>query len=275
MTDSHRRAAMAERAARAGGAVARQSFRGELTVETKADKTDLVTETDRDAQRQVIATIREEFPDDVIIAEEEALPVGTDGDGGLVETVPERGDAWVIDPIDGTSNFSRGTGLWTTSVAAVVDREPVGSASYFPVYGDVYGAGPDSATRDGSSLRVSTASDPETFAAGLVGRWTRGESEQFGDICAGLNEHLGDVRRLGSMQATLAYVAAGGLEAAIATTDHHPWDSVAGVHLVRSAGGRVTDLAGERWAIDSDGLVASCGTAHDAVVSAVRDGLGL
>ena len=64
MTDGHHRAAVAERAARAGGAVARKQFRGDLAVETKANKNDVVTETDRDAQAQVVATVREEFPDD-------------------------------------------------------------------------------------------------------------------------------------------------------------------------------------------------------------------
>ena len=132
---------MAERAARAGGAVARQAFRGDLRVETKADKNDPVTETDRDAQRQVIATIRGEFPGDAVLAEEDALPVGVGGPAGeddtdlLVDELPENGDAWVVDPIDGTANFARGLGLWTTSVAAVVDREPVGSATYVPVAG--------------------------------------------------------------------------------------------------------------------------------------------
>ena len=271
MADAHRRAAMAERAVRAGGAVARQSFREDLRVETKADAMDPVTEADRDTQRQVIATIREEFPGDAIIAEEDALPVGVDGDDTpLVEELPESGDAWVIDPIDGTTNFTRGLRTWVTSVAAVVDREPVGAATYAPAAGDVYTAGPESATRDGTTLSVSETEDPETFVAGVVGRWLADGAAELGGLSEGLVEHLGDSRRFGSMQATLAYLADGGLDAVVGPMAHAPWDSVAGVYLVRSAGGTVTDIDGDSWTVDSEGLVASNGRAHDAVLDAVQ-----
>jgi myo-inositol-1(or 4)-monophosphatase len=262
---------MAERAARAGGTIARQSFRGELRVETKADKNDLVTETDRDAQRQVLSEIREEFSADAIVAEEDALPVGVDADDdALAESIPDRGDAWVVDPIDGTTNFSRGLRMWATSVAAVVDGEPVGSATYLPAHGDVYAAGPDSATRDGTTLSVSDADDPETFGVGLTGRWRATEAAAFGEVCETLVANLGDVRRFGSMQATLAFLADGGLDAVVTTERQSPWDTLAGVHLVRSAGGTVTDLDGDPWETDSDGFVATNGEAHDAVLDAVR-----
>jgi myo-inositol-1(or 4)-monophosphatase len=268
---------MVERAARAGGAVARQSFRGELRVETKADENDPVTEVDRDAQRQVIATIREEFPGDAILAEEDAVPVGVDdsGEGGdaLVDELPESGDAWVVDPIDGTANFTRGLGLWTTSVAAVVDREPVAAATYAPTAGDVYTAGPDSATRNGTTLAVSETDDPGTFIVGLVGRWYPGEADELGGLCEALTERVGDTRRFGSMQATLAYLSDGGLDAVVGPVEHAPWDSLAGAHLVREAGGTVTDAHGDPWAVDSEGFVASNGEAHEAVVDAVRTGI--
>jgi len=279
MADAHRRAAMAERAARAGGAVARQAFRGDLRVETKADKMDPVTETDRDAQRQVVATIDGEFSGDPILAEEDALPVGLGGPADedaadpLVDELPETGDAWIVDPIDGTANFARGLGLWTTTVAAVVDREPVGSATYVPVAGDVYTAGPDSASRDGTTLEVSEVTDPETFAAGVVGRWLADGAAEFGALGESLVERLGDTRRFGSMQATLAYLADGGLDAVVGPMAHEPWDSVAGVHLVREAGGTVTDVHGDPWAVDSEGIVASNGHAHEAVLDAVQSAL--
>jgi len=275
MVDAHRRVAMAERAARAGGAVARQSFREDLRVETKADKNDPVTDADRDAQRQVVATIREEFPGDAVLAEEDALPLGVDDDSAdvLVEELPENGDAWVIDPIDGTANFARGVGLWTTSVAAVVDREPVAAATYAPTAGDVYTAGPDSASRDGTTLSTSDTDDPETFLVGIVGRWYPEGAGEFGGLCETLTERVGDTRRFGSMQATLAYLADGGLDAVVGPMAHAPWDSMAGAHLVREAGGTVTDVHGDPWAVDSEGFVASNGRAHDTVVKAVQTGI--
>jgi myo-inositol-1(or 4)-monophosphatase len=65
-------------------------------------------------------------------------------------------------------------------------------------------------------------------------------------------------------------VAAGSLEGTLTTVDANPWDTVAGVHMVRQAGGTVTDLDGEPWRHDSTGLVASNGEAHDELVAAAR-----
>jgi len=272
MTDAHHRAAIAERAARAGGVVAREQFRRGIAVETKGDKTDLVTQADRDAQHQVLATIREEFPGDRFVCEEEAPQLsGPESEAeapALVESVPENGSAWIVDPIDGTTNFVRGIRTWTTSVTAVVDGEPVGSATYMPAVGDLYAAGPESVTRDGKTMGVSENDDPETFLAAITNRW--GDSAAFGDVCRATAEAFGDVRRLGSFQATLALLADGGFDAAVCTQPANPWDTVAGVHMVRAAGGTVTDVHGDRWHHDSEGVVASNGTDHEAVLSAVR-----
>lgn len=270
--DATRRAALAERAARAGGVVAREQFRAELDVETKAHENDFVTETDREAQRQVLGTIRREFPDDALVVEEQALPPGTDpGTVDLRESVPGTGAAWVVDPIDGTGNFVRGIRFWATSVAAVVDGKPVGVATALPAEGDVYAAGPESVTRNGSALSVSDRTDPGTFAVGLVGWWPMRQDGRFAGLVGAAGDRFGDLRRLGSMQGTLALVADGGLEAAVTPASPHPWDALAGVHLVRRAGGTATDLRGNPWRHDSEGLVVSNGTAHDAVLASVRE----
>ncbi|WP_123537561.1 inositol monophosphatase family protein [Halosimplex salinum] len=271
MTDAHRRVAVAERAARAGGAVARQSFRGDLAVETKADKNDLVTESDRDAQRQAVSTLRAEFPNDAVVGEEDAVPLGTPGEAvEILSTVPESGDTWVVDPIDGTANFARGLRTWATAISAVVDGEIVAAATYLPATEDVYAAGDGPGTRNGNALAVSDRTDPETFAAAPVGRFERDAGAELGAIAEAVVERLGDFRRFGSMQTTLAFVASGELDAAFATYTPDPWDTLAGIHLVRRAGGTVTDLAGEQWTRESEGIVASNGEAHEVVCEVAR-----
>jgi myo-inositol-1(or 4)-monophosphatase len=277
MPDSHHRAALAERAARAGGVVARQEFRGDLAVETKANKNDIVTETDRDAQAQVVATVREEFPDDLFLCEEDldtrSGPETAETPPTGVDHVPDQGSAWVVDPIDGTTNFVRGLRTWATSVAALSDGETVGAATYMPSMGDLYSAGPESATRDGATLSVSDRTDPETFVVTPVGWWDMDDRGEFGRLCSAVVERFGDMRRIGSFQATLAFVADGALDGAVGTTRTNPWDTLAGVHMVRQAGGTVTDLDGERWRHDSVGLVASNGEAHDDLVAAANAAL--
>ena len=271
MTDAHQRVAVAERAARAGGAVARQAFRGDLTVETKTDKNDLVTESDRDAQRQVVSTLHGEFPNDAIVGEEDAVPLGTPGDSvEILSEVPESGDVWVVDPIDGTTNFSRGMRTWATAVAAVVDRRIVAGAVYLPAVEDVYAAGTETGARNGNALAVSDRTDPETFVAAPIGRFDRGSGDDLGAVSAAIVDRLADVRRIGSMQATLAAVASGELDATFSTYFLYPWDSLAGIHLVRQAGGTVTGLDGEPWTFESDAVVASNGAAHEAVCEVAR-----
>jgi myo-inositol-1(or 4)-monophosphatase len=277
MEDATRRATVAERAARAGGAVALERFRTDLTVETKADATDPVTEADREAQAAVVASLHEAFPSDAFVCEEEATPVGEGGihDGvGTVEirrSLPETGEAWVVDPIDGTANFVRGGRFWATAVAAVVDGDPVAAATYLPAQEDVYTAGPEETTRNGDAVSVSGRSDPEAFAVALIGRWTGSTADQYVSLFRACTRRFGDVRRLGSMQGVLALVAAGGLDAAFMPGRPHPWDAVAGVHLVRSAGGTATDVGGEPWHHASEGLVVSNGVRHGRVLDAVRE----
>lgn len=269
MDETHR-AAVAERAARAGGVVARETFRQEVAVETKADKTDVVTVADRDAQRQVVATVRREFPEDPFLCEEELRVAGPESVERR-EAVPASGPVWVVDPIDGTANYARGLRYWATVVAALVDGNPVGVATYLPAQEDIYTAGPESVTHNGEPMRVSDRSDPETFALGAVGRWPR---EDGGARLDDLGSRFGDIRRVGSMQATLALVASGSLEGAVATGTPHPWDSIAGAELVRQAGGVVTDLRGGPWTHGSTGLVASNDRAHDHLLDAVDESVG-
>jgi len=258
---SDERAAVAERAAMAGGAVAEASFRGEFEVETKDGDTDYVTETDRAAQETVVEHVREAYPDDVVVGEEE----------GARSQVPESGPAWVVDPIDGTNNFVRGLRVWATAVAAVVDGEPVAAAVVAPALDDAFLGGDRPPTRNGDPIRVSDVSDPERGTVVPTVWWGRNRRDEYARACEAIVSRFGDLRRLGCAQASLATLAAGSVEGVITNVRCNPWDTVAGVHLVRAAGGTVTDLEGNRWRHDSRGLVASNGALHDEVLAAARE----
>jgi myo-inositol-1(or 4)-monophosphatase len=271
MSDGIHRAALAERAARAGGVVARKQFRGPLQVEQKSNETDLVSDADRAAQRQVIVTIRQEFPDEPLICEEESLPPGVDESVRLHDEVPETGPAWVVDPIDGTNNYVRGIRFWATSVTAVSDGEPVATATYLPAEDDIYTAGPESATRNGDSLSVSDRTDPQSFTVGLIGHWPgRGD---YATLLRHSGTTFGDTRRFGCLQGVLALVAAGSLDAAFMPETPLPWDALGGVQLIRQAGGTVTDVHGQRFTNGAEGLVVSNGRTHETVLDAVSESL--
>ncbi|ESP87145.1 inositol monophosphatase family protein [Candidatus Halobonum tyrrellensis] len=263
MHDDPSRAAVARRAARAGAAVASERFRTDLAVETKTEETDVVTQADRDAQRRVVETLREAFPDDAVVGEEDDER----------KTVPDEGPAWVVDPIDGTNNYVRGIRVFATAVAAVADGEPLAAAVDLPAVGDTYASDADGAFRDGDPASVSGVDDPELATAAPTVWWGFDRRDEYAAACRGIVERCADMRRFGCAQATLAMVADGAIEGTITNVRCHPWDTVAGVHLVRQAGGRVTDLDGDRWRHDSRGLVASNGepAVHDALLAAARD----
>ena len=254
------RAETAIRAARAGASVAESRFRGDLDVERKGEKTDVVTEADREAQRAVIEVVRDDYPEDAVVGEEE----------DALKAVPEEGATWVVDPIDGTSNYVRGTRVWTTSVAAVLDGEPVVAANVAPSLGDTYTAGGDGPTRNDEPLSVSREDDPGACTVSPTFWWGFDRRDEYAAACREAVERFGDIRRIGSAQLTLSMVAAGELDGAFTNLYTNPWDTVAGVRMVREAGGTVTDLHGDRWRHDSEGLVASNGRVHDELLAAAR-----
>ena len=261
--DGDVRVAVAERAARAGAAVAREAFRRGLDVETKGAKTDVVTEADREAQRRIREVLRRSYPDDAFVGEENDARAD----------VPAEGAAWIVDPIDGANNFTRESPTWGTAVAAVVDGDCVAAATVLPALGDAYVAGPEGATRNGTGIAVSDRTDPEAFTVAPTMWWELDRRDEFAAVCRGIVERFGDLRRIGCAQATLALVADGGLDGVATNVVAHPWDSVGGVHLVRRAGGVVTDVHGEPWTPGAEGLVASNGVAHDEVLAAAREPL--
>lgn len=251
----------ARRAARAGAAVAEGLFRTDLVVETKSGKTDVVTRADQEAQDAVVEVIRETYPDDALVGEEE----------DTLDVVPAEGTAWVIDPIDGTNNYVRGLHVWATSVAAVVDGDPVAAATVSPTIGDEFVAWSGGARRNGDPIAVSERTDPETFSVAPTIWWAFDRRDEYAAACRAIVERFGDMRRFGSAQATLAMIAAGSLEATITNVDANSWDTIAGAYLVERAGGVVTGLEGEPWNNDTVGLVASNGTRHDEVLAAARE----
>jgi len=261
MTDeTARRVAVAERAATAGAEHAADLFRTDLDVETKDGKTDVVTRADREAQRRVIEVIGEAFPEDAIVGEEDDER----------KTVPEDGAAWVIDPIDGTNNFVRGVPVWATSVAAVVDGEPVGAANVLPALDESYVADGSETRLNGQAVSVSDEDDPEACAVCPTIYWDWDRRDEYSAACDAIVRRFGDLRRYGCAQAVLSMVATGGLDGVVTNVAANPWDSVAGVHAVRRAGGTVTDLHGDRWRHDSTGIVASNGEIHEELLDVAR-----
>jgi myo-inositol-1(or 4)-monophosphatase len=152
----------------------------------------------------------------------------------------------------------------------VTEAGTAASANAFPALGDTYVAGPDGARRNGERVAVSDVSEPERALVAPLMLWTRERRDEFAAATRAVVTRFDDLRRVGSAQLTLSMIAAGELDGTITNLSPPPWDTVAGVHLIREAGGEVTNLAGDRWSPGDEGLVASNGQLHAEFLSAAR-----
>ncbi|MGI5125695.1 histidinol-phosphatase [Pseudonocardia sp. CA-107938] len=250
---------LALRLADAADAVTLDRFRAaDLQVTSKPDRTP-VTDADTATEAQLRALLAAERPDDVILGEEE---------GGSVAI---RGRGWVIDPIDGTKNFSRGVPVWATLIGLTVDGEATVGVASAPALGRRWWAarGEGAWTDDagGAPRRIAVSRITELADAYL----TTTDARSFADIGKDrqwqeLGESVWETRAFGDFW-MYCLLAEGVLDIAVDAVAN-PWDLAALVPIVTEAGGRLTDLAGSDGFAGGNG-VATNGALHDAVVAAL------
>jgi myo-inositol-1(or 4)-monophosphatase len=179
----------------------------------------------------------------------------------------------VIDPIDGTNNYVGGVPVWTTSVAAVVDGEPVAGVNVAPATGDTFSFVDGEPRLNDEPIAVSDRTDLRAATAIPTFWWAHDDRAAYAAACRGIVERFGDMRRFGSAQLALSYLASGAVDGVVTDLHTNPWDTLVGVGIVRAAGGRVTDRFGDRWRHDSEGLVASNGerSVHGALVDVANE----
>ncbi|TSD98165.1 inositol monophosphatase [Skermania sp. ID1734] len=183
------------------------------------------------------------------------------------------GTTWVLDPIDGTYNYSAGLPLSGMLLALVDDGVPVLGLTWLPFLGERYAATMDGPLlRDGEPLPRLTPGKVETsmigFGAFNVDSRGRIPGKLRFDLLGELSRVCARLRMHGSTGVDLAYTAAGVLGGAV-VFGHHPWDNAAGVALVRAAGGVVTDLVGREWNISSGSVLAAAPGVHEELVEII------
>ena len=243
-------------AAAAGELVARAHARpGTLTAEVKSPG-DYVTDVDRSAERAAIEVLREGAPDIAILAEES---------GG------RRADRmWVIDPVDGTTNFLRGFPVVGVSVALIEEGRPVVGAVAAPLLGETWSAaeGQGAFDREGRRMSVSSHRGAGVVATGFPFR-RKERLPRYLPIMTAALERFEDLRRAGAASLDLAYVAAGAFDGYF-ELGLGLWDIAAGALLVREAGGVVTDWAGDPQALFVSGdILAGTPRWHAAMLEIV------
>lgn len=207
-------------------------WRGRFQVKHKGHA-DLVTQADEAAQEAILRRVRAAFPDHGFIGEEQQL------------SLPGGGEyVWIVDPLDGTTNYVHDLPIYAVSIALARGAELVVGVIYNPATGECFAAERGGgAFLNGKRIETSaTESLSQALVAASLPPKVDEESPAFRQFVAAMKATQA-VRRLGSSALNLAYVAAGRLDAYWATTVH-TWDVAAGMLLAREAGGAVSHVSG-------------------------------
>jgi len=246
-----------EAARRAGQLIAKQ-YPTQRYVSRKGYR-DLVTETDLAAEKVILNLIRDRFPDHTILSEETSA--GEIGDGYT----------WVIDPLDGTSNYTHRVPIFSVSVALLRRGRPLIGVVYDPMRDHLFASQRGSgATLNNQPLQTSVI--PQLSQALIGFDWARDE-EKRNHVLSRLQRvaplcHT--VRALGSAALGLTYVAAGWLDGYFHLA-LHPWDAAAAVLLITEAGGCCTSFDGKPFDVSEPRCVATNGRIHEALLHALRE----
>jgi len=248
----------AVRACRAAGRIQLTSFGTAPPVEHKGE-IDIVTAIDRRSEKAILAIISRAFPGHGVLAE---------------ESDPRAGDAehlWVVDPLDGTTNYSRGFPYFCVSVALARAGRVIVAAVYQPLLGELFtairGRG---AFLNGKRLRVSSEAqlDQAFLATGFPYDIRRSRRTNIDHFARFATRCLA-IRRAGAAALDLAYVAAGRFDG-FWELKLRPWDIAAASLLVEEAGGRITGLAGRPWRLPVRDIVASNARVHDEMLGVIH-----
>lgn len=265
-------------AARAGAEVIRAAAPRVRSIEWRTKKpADFVSEVDVAAEAAVLAVIRRRSPGSAILAEESgnhaagASGPGT-GPGGAIAPEAGSGVVFVVDPLDGTTNFLHGYPEYAVSVGAVVDGGPTAGAIIDVALGETFTAAlGGGAHADGKRLTVSPIDDPMRALIGTGFPFSRVEDvDPYARQLARVMRGAAGVRRAGAAALDLAAVAAGRFEA-FWENMLSPWDIAAGIVLVREAGGVATDLKGVPCLVARTGIVAGNPAMHDWLLRRIND----
>ena len=248
--------------ARQAGAFLKENEGKVSEVKEKGSHTNLVTDIDRKSEAMVVDFIRKNFPSHSILAEEE----GARGAGSEYK--------WIIDPLDGTTNFTHGYPVYCVSIAVERKGEVIAGAVYDPNLHELFSAEKGSGSAmNGMKLRVTSTNDLEHAMLATGFPYDVREDpfnciEHFDSFLL----HSQAIRRLGSAALDICNVANGRLDG-FWEVNLSPWDTAAAVLIATEAGARVTDFKGGRYSIYDKNILLSNGQIHDQMINVLKENL--
>ena len=230
----------------------------EADVTTK-QASDFVTRVDRESEELIKSTIREDFPDHLILAEE------SDRDSA------DGNYRWIIDPLDGTTNFIHGYPAFSVSIALESKGEIILGVIFDPLRNEIFSAEKGKgAFLNGKPIRVSTIKDMgfSLIATGFPFR-QKNVIDDYLKLFKNIFYRVSDIRRAGSAALDLAHLASGRCDGFF-EIGLGPWDIAAGSIIIREAGGTVSDFGGGDQFLETGNIVAANKELHDAMLNEVK-----
>ena len=225
-----------------------------LSVSNRSLSKEVTSSNDHEADKIIIDLIKDRCPDHNLLTEETGLI-----DNGSPYT-------WIIDPLDGSSNFLNHNPFFAVSIALAYDNEPITGVIFAPFLEEMVVARKGhGCTINGRPVHVSdTSTLDKTYIVGCPG----GEKNnvRFAEMEYALHQQIKDFRKIGSAAVECYMVAAGRVDA-FTTLNISSWDVAAGVLCAQEAGGRVSTFDGKPWSLDQNDLLVSNGLVHDALLA--------
>jgi len=246
-------------AASAAGEIIRANWHEPRLIDYKGP-IDLVTSVDRAAEQSIVEVLQGEFPGHSILAEEE-----TETTGAAAEY------RWVVDPLDGTTNFAHGYPQVSVSIALEYREQIIIGLVYDPLRRECFRAVKgQGATLNGAAIRISAVNefDKALLATGFPYDSRENAVFYLSFFKAFLTRCQG-IRRAGSAALDLCYVASGRLDG-FWELKLKPWDIAAGALIVAEAGGSLSDFSGKEFSIAGNETLASNGLIHDEMLQVIR-----
>ena len=246
--------------AKEAGEIIRKGFGTNFSIEYKTNESNLVTEIDKASEKLITEFIKRKYPSHGILAEE----------GGETKNSSEY--IWVVDPIDGTTNFAHGLPIFSVSIGVQKNGKTIAGVVYDVMNDIVYSSGLGSgAFANGIKLNVNK-NDKLSHAVLVTGfpYNIADNPENALEKFSAFTKTARGIRRLGSAAIDLCYVARGVFDG-FWEVSLHPWDMCAGKLIVEEAGGLVTDFAGNETDIFTEKILASNGLVHNQMIKILAE----
>lgn len=243
-----------------------------ISFDIKSSIHDLVTEIDKGAEQMIRRLLLTHFPQHAILGEESVDSSGQDAAKQALERVLQEEHVWIIDPLDGTTNYVHSFPFYSVSIALAHKGEVIVGIVYDPTRNELFVAEKGKgAYVQGHRMQVASE---EHLAAGLIASGFPTERKRalptnLVGITA-LAPQVRNIRTAGSAALHMAYVAAGRLTG-FWELNLNAWDLAAGSLLIAESGGKVTDMYGEPYHLGVRDVVASNGHIHDSFIHALKE----